>query len=53
MVNVDFASPSLVLGAALIGCGVLLLQVRSTAAQISSQHERMELIKTLLWICGC
>jgi hypothetical protein len=28
MVNVDFASPSLVLGAALIGCGVLLLQVR-------------------------
>ncbi len=28
MVNVDFASPSLVLGAILIGCGVLLLQVR-------------------------
>ena len=27
MVNVDFTSPSLVLGAALIGCGVLLLQV--------------------------
>jgi hypothetical protein len=28
MINVDFASPSLVLGAALIGCGVALLQVR-------------------------
>lgn len=27
MVNVDFASPSLLLGAALIGCGVILLQV--------------------------
>ncbi len=30
MVNVDFTSPSLVLGAALIGCGVLLLQVGGT-----------------------
>lgn len=28
MVNVDFASPSLVLGAALIAGGVVLLQVR-------------------------
>lgn len=28
MINVDFASPSLVLGIALIGCGVALLQVR-------------------------
>lgn len=28
MVNVDFASPSLVLGVTLIGCGVALLQVR-------------------------
>lgn len=27
MINVDFASPSLVLGIALIGCGVALLQV--------------------------
>lgn len=31
MVNVDFASPSLILGAVLIGCGVLLLQVRRAA----------------------
>lgn len=30
MVNVDFASPSLLLGTGLIGCGVLLLNVRST-----------------------
>lgn len=27
MVNVDFASPSLVLGVTLIGCGIALLQV--------------------------
>jgi hypothetical protein len=52
MVNVDFASPSLVLGAALIGCGVLLLQVRSTVAQISSQHERMELIRCYCGFVG-
>eukprot|EP00882_Tetradesmus_deserticola_P023767 GHRQ01025878.1.p2 GENE.GHRQ01025878.1~~GHRQ01025878.1.p2 ORF type:complete len:122 (+),score=25.22 GHRQ01025878.1:135-500(+) len=28
MINVDFASPSLVLGITLIGCGIALLQVR-------------------------
>jgi hypothetical protein len=33
MVNVDFASPSLVLGAALIGVGVLLLQVRAKTSR--------------------
>jgi hypothetical protein len=27
MINVDFASPSLVLGITLIGCGIALLQV--------------------------
>ena len=39
MVNVDFASPSLVLGAALIGCGVLLLQLRSLQNQVSRDAD--------------
>ncbi|GAX76606.1 hypothetical protein CEUSTIGMA_g4052.t1 [Chlamydomonas eustigma] len=39
MVNVDFASPSLVLGAALIGCGVLLLQMRNMQTQISRDAD--------------
>jgi hypothetical protein len=30
MINVDFASPSLVLGITLIGCGIALLQVRNS-----------------------
>ena len=32
MVNVDFASPSMLLGTVLIGCGVVLLQVGTTPA---------------------
>lgn len=39
MVNVDFSSPSLVLGAALIGCGVTLLQMRSMQTQISRDAD--------------
>lgn len=38
MVNVDFASPSLVLGVTLIGCGVALLQVRETRLQAQQLH---------------
>ncbi len=36
MVNVDFASPSLVLGAVLIGAGVLLLQVTASTSLLPS-----------------
>lgn len=39
MINVDFASPSLVLGAGLIGCGVLLLQMRSLKRKISRDAD--------------
>ncbi|KAG1680737.1 hypothetical protein FOA52_008069 [Chlamydomonas sp. UWO 241] len=39
MVNVDFASPSLALGAALIGCGVLLLQIRNMQSNISRDAD--------------
>jgi hypothetical protein len=35
MVNVDFASPSLVLGVTLIGCGIALLQVSLLAHKAS------------------
>ncbi|KAJ9515466.1 hypothetical protein QJQ45_016454 [Haematococcus lacustris] len=39
MVNVDFASPSLVLGAVLIGCGVLLLQMRNLQTKVSRDAD--------------
>lgn len=39
MINVDFASPSLVLGAALIGCGVALLQVRPRRTMRLHHHS--------------
>lgn len=39
MVNVDFASPSLVLGTALIGCGVVLLQARNMRQRVSRDAD--------------
>ncbi len=39
MVNVDFGSPSLVLGAALIACGVTLLQMRNMQARVSRDAD--------------
>jgi len=39
MVNVDFASPSLILGAVLIGCGVLLLQMRNLQTKVSRDAD--------------
>eukprot|EP00775_Hariotina_reticulata_P005181 gene5181-5419_t len=39
MINVDFASPSLVLGIALIGCGVALLQVRNMQREVSRDAD--------------
>jgi hypothetical protein len=39
MVNVDFASPSLVLGAALIGCGIVLLQARNLQRRVSRDAD--------------
>lgn len=39
MINVDFASPALVLGTALIGCGVVLLQLRNLQRKISRDAD--------------
>lgn len=39
MINVDFASPSLALGAMLIGCGVVLLQMRTVQRKISRDAD--------------
>lgn len=39
MVNVDFASPSLVLGTALIGCGIVLLQARNMRQRVSRDAD--------------
>jgi hypothetical protein len=39
MVNVDFASPSLVLGVTLIGCGIALLQVRNMQREVSRDAD--------------
>lgn len=39
MINVDFASPSLVLGTALIGCGIVLLQARNLQRQVSRDAD--------------
>ncbi|KXZ52568.1 hypothetical protein GPECTOR_9g612 [Gonium pectorale] len=39
MVNVDFASPSLLLGTALIGCGVLLLNLRNFQNKVSRDAD--------------
>jgi hypothetical protein len=39
MVNVDFASPSLVLGTALIGCGIALLQTRNLQRRVSRDAD--------------
>lgn len=39
MINVDFASPALVLGAALIGGGIVLLQLRSIQQKISRDAD--------------
>jgi len=39
MVNVDFASPSLVLGAALIGAGIVLLQARNLQRRVSRDAD--------------
>jgi hypothetical protein len=50
MINVDFASPSLVLGIALIGCGVALLQVSSAAAR---HHELPQLLLLHPGKAGC
>lgn len=39
MINVDFASPSLVLGTALIGCGIALLQARNMQQRVSRDAD--------------
>lgn len=39
MVNVDFASPSLLLGTGLIGCGVILLNMRSFDNKVSRDAD--------------
>ncbi|GIL87036.1 hypothetical protein Vretimale_14174 [Volvox reticuliferus] len=39
MVNVDFASPSLLLGTMLIGCGVLLLNLRNFQNKVSRDAD--------------
>ncbi|PNH03813.1 hypothetical protein TSOC_010094 [Tetrabaena socialis] len=39
MVNVDFASPSLLLGTGLIGCGVLLLNLRNFQNKVSRDAD--------------
>ncbi|KAF6255461.1 Ycf66 protein N-terminus-domain-containing protein [Scenedesmus sp. NREL 46B-D3] len=39
MINVDFASPSLVLGITLIGCGIALLQVRNVQREVSRDAD--------------
>eukprot|EP00879_Flechtneria_rotunda_P013398 GHRR01013988.1.p1 GENE.GHRR01013988.1~~GHRR01013988.1.p1 ORF type:complete len:435 (+),score=202.23 GHRR01013988.1:589-1893(+) len=39
MINVDFASPSLVLGVTLIGCGIALLQVRNMQKEVSRDAD--------------
>ncbi|KAF8063088.1 ycf66 [Scenedesmus sp. PABB004] len=39
MINVDFASPSLVLGITLIGCGIALLQVRNMQREVSRDAD--------------
>ncbi|KAI8471676.1 MAG: Ycf66 protein N-terminus-domain-containing protein [Monoraphidium minutum] len=39
MVNVDFASPSLVLGTALIGAGIALLQARNMQRRVSRDAD--------------
>jgi hypothetical protein len=49
MVNVDFASPSLVLGTALIACGIALLQVSLSCSGPSSSGKRCRCLPS----CAC